>query len=121
MLILYSHLDFNELNFFLDSHSVLFMSIFTIGFIGVIVFYIWKKSNRRLSFSSSRYQYSVLNTRLMNPGDDSNDPLMNDIGINEENDVNFLDISPYSDDDDVELLGVMTRMGVSMDRGKGSD
>jgi len=97
------------------------MSIFTIGFIGVIVFYIWKKSNRRLSFSSSRYQYSVLNTRLMNPGDDSNDPLMNDIGINEENDVNFLDISRYSDDDDVELLGVMTRMGVSMDRGKGSD
>ena len=57
----------------------------------------------------------------MNPSDDSNDPLMNDIGINEENDVNFLDISRYSDDDDVELLGVMTRMGVSMDRGKGSD
>ena len=96
------------------------MSIFTIGFIGVIVFYIWKKSNGRFSFSSSRYQYSVLNTRLINPGDDSNDPLMNDIRINEENDVNFLDISryQYSDDDDVELLGVMTRMVVSMDRGK---
>ena len=47
---------------------------------------------------------------------------MNDIRINEENDVNFLDISryQYSDDDDVELLGVMTRMVVSMDRGKDS-
>ena len=119
---MYSQLDFNDVNFFLDSHSVLFMSIFTIGFIGVIVFYIWKKSNGRFSFSSSRYQYSVLNTRLINPGDDSNDPLMNDIRINEENDVNFLDISryQYSDDDDVELLGVMTRMVVSMDRGKDS-
>ena len=88
------------------------MSIFTIGFIGVIVFYIWKKSNGRLSFSPSRYQYSVLNTRLMDPDDDSNDPLMNDIGMNEENDVNFLDISryQYSDDDDVELLGVSSKI-----------
>ena len=104
----YSYLQLNDLNIFLESHSVLFMSIFTIGFIGVIVFYIWKKSNGRLSFSPSSYQYSVLNTRLMDPDDDSNDPLMNDIGMNEESDVNFLDISryQYSDDDDVELLGV---------------
>lgn len=105
----FRYLELNDLNVFLDSHSVLFMSIFTIGFIGVIVFYIWKKSNGRLSFSQSRYQYSVLNTRLMDPDDDSSDPLMNDIGMNEENDATFLDISryQYSDDDDVELLGVM--------------
>lgn len=45
----------------------------------------------------------------MDPDDDSSDPLMNDIGMNEENDATFLDISryQYSDDDDVELLGVM--------------
>ena len=40
--------------------------------------------------------------------DESNDPLMNDIGRDDENGDNFLDISryQYSDDDDVELLGV---------------
>ena len=94
--------------FVVDSHSVLFMSVFTIGLLGVIVFYIWKKSNGRWSFGPSRYQYSVLNTGLMEQYDDSNDPLMNDIGRNDENGDNFLDISryQYSDDDDVELLGV---------------
>ena len=94
--------------FVVDSHSVLFMSVFTIGLLGVIVFYIWKKSNGRWSFGPSRYQYSVLNTGLMEQYDDSNDPLMNDIGRDEENGDNFLDISryQYSDDDDVELLGV---------------
>ena len=97
------------MTFFVDSHSVLFMSIFTIGLLGVIVFYIWKKSNGRWSFGPSRYQYSVLNTSLMEHYDESSDPLMNDIGRNDENgDNNFLDISryQYSDDDDVELLGV---------------
>ena len=89
------------------------MSIFTIGLLGVIVFYIWKKSNGRWSFGPSRYQYSVLNTSLMEHYDESSDPLMNDIGRNDENgDNNFLDISryQYSDDDDVELLGVSSKI-----------
>ena len=65
-------------------------------------------SNVRWSFGQSRYQYSVLNTSLMEHYDESNDPLMNDIGRDDENGDNFLDISryQYSDDDDVELLGV---------------
>ena len=60
------------------------------------------------SFGPSRYQYSVLNTRLGDPDDDSGDPLMNDIERSEEDGDNFLDISryQYSDEDDVELLGV---------------
>lgn len=43
----------------------------------------------------------------MDPDDDSNDPLINDFVRNDEDD-NFLDISRYrySDEDDVELLGV---------------
>ena len=101
------------MSFFVDSHSVLFMSIFTIGLLGVIVFYILKKSNGRWSFGPSRYQYSVLNTSLMEHYDESSDPLMNDIGRNDENgDNNFLDISryQYSDDDDVELLGVSSKI-----------
>lgn len=61
-----------------------------------------------MSFRDGRYQYSVLNSNnLMDPDDDSNDPLINDFVRNDEDD-NFLDISRYrySDEDDVELLGV---------------
>ena len=60
-----------------------------------------------MSFGDSRYQYSVLNSNLMDPDEDSNDPLITDFVRNDEDD-NFLDISRYrySDEDDVELLGV---------------
>ena len=93
------------------------------GFLGVLIFYAWKKSKMRYlliksefqityslllscSVGSSRYQYSVLNTNLTDPDDDYNDPLMNDINRDAEDD-NFLDISNYHySDDDVELLGV---------------
>ena len=77
------------------------------GLIGVIVFYVYKKSSGSLSFGDSRYQYSVLNSNLMDPDEDSNDPLITDFVRNDDDD-NFLDISRYrySDEDDVELLGV---------------
>ena len=103
------------------------------GFLGVLIFYAWKKSKMRYlllrnfrklylfikqefqitysflvscSVGNSRYQYSVLNTNLTDPDDDYNDPLMNDINRDAEDD-NFLDISNYHySDDDVELLGV---------------
>ena len=90
------------------SHTFLFVSIFSLGLIGVIVFYIYKKSSGSLSFGDGRYQYSVLNSNnLMDPDEDSHDPLINDFVRNDEDD-NFLDISRYrySDEDDVELLGV---------------
>lgn|ERR1711874_138038 len=92
---------------FEGSHTFLFVSIFSLGLIGVIVFYVYKKSSGSLSFRDGRYQYSVLNSNnLMDPDDDSNDPLINDFVRNDEDD-NFLDISRYrySDEDDVELLG----------------
>ena len=68
------------------------------------MFYVYKKSSG--SLGDGRYQYSVLNSNLMDPDDDSNDPLINDFGRNDED--GFLDISRYrySDEDDVELLGV---------------
>ena len=92
---------------FSGSHTFLFVSIFSLGLIGVIVFYVYKKSSGSLSFGDGRYQYSVLNSNLMDPDEDSNDPLITDFGRNDSDD-NFLDISRYrySDDDDVELLGV---------------
>ena len=92
---------------FSGSHTFLFVTIFSMGLIGVIVFYVYKKSSGSLSFGDGRYQYSVLNSNLMDPDDDSNDPLINDFVRNDEDD-NFLDISRYrySDEDDVELLGV---------------
>merc|ERR1711953_1196502 len=88
---------------FEGSHTFLFVSIFSLGLIGVIVFYVYKKSSG--SFGDGRYQYSVLNSNLMDPDDDSNDPLINDFGRNDDD--GFLDISRYrySDEDDVELLG----------------
>ena len=91
---------------FSGSHTFLFVSIFSLGLIGVIVFYVYKKSSGSLSFGDGRYQYSVLNSNLMDPDDDS-EALITDFVRNEEDD-NFLDISRYrySDDDDVELLGV---------------
>jgi len=91
---------------FEGSHTFLFVTIFSMGLIGVIVFYVYKKSSGSLSFGDGRYQYSVLNSNLMDPDDDSNDPLINDFVRNDEDD-NFLDISRYrySDEDDVELLG----------------
>ena len=61
-----------------------------------------------MGFGDGRYQYSVLNSNnLMDPDEDSHDPLINDFVRNDEDD-NFLDISRYrySDEDDVELLGV---------------
>ena len=92
------------------SHTFLFLSIFLIGFIGVLVFYIYKKSSGSLTSGESRYQYSVLSSNnLLDPDDDSNDPLINNFGRNDHDDENnFLDINRYrySDDDDVELLGV---------------
>jgi len=86
-----------------DSHTILFLTVFIVGFLGVLIFYAWKKS--KMSVGNSRYQYSVLNTNLTDPDDDYNDPLMNDINRDAEDD-NFLDISNYHySDDDVELLG----------------
>ena len=70
---------------FLGSHTFLFVSIFSLGLIGVIVFYVYKKSSG--SFGDGRYQYSVLNSNLMDPDDDSNDPLINDFGRNDEDDT----------------------------------
>ena len=90
-------------------HEVLFVSVFLLGFIGVLVFYIYKKITGNLSIGESRYQYSVLSSNnLLDPDDDSNDPLINNFGRNDDDDNNFLDITRYrySDDDDVELLGV---------------
>ena len=74
----------------------------------MIVFYVYKKSSGSFGFGDGRYQYSVLNANnLMDPEDDINDPLITDFVRNDEDD-NFLDISRYrySDEDDVELLGV---------------
>merc|ERR1712165_2900 len=94
-----------------ESHTVVFLTVFVVGFVGVIGFYIWKKSSGRWSFGEGRYQYSVLNTNthLTDQDDDSNDPLMADIGRDEADmgDNSFLDIRnyQYNDDDDVELLG----------------
>ena len=88
------------------SHTFLFVSIFALGFIGVLVFYVYKKSSG--SLSESRYQYSVLNSNNMLDPDEDSDPLLTDLGRNDEDDNNFLDITRYrySDDEDVELLGV---------------
>ena len=74
--------------------------------IAITSLYLW------CSFGEGRYQYSVLstNTHLTDQDDDSNDPLMADIGRDEADmgDNSFLDIRnyQYDDDDDVELLGV---------------
>jgi len=90
---------------FQGSHTFLFVSIFALGFIGVLVFYVYKKSSG--SLSDSRYQYSVLNSNNMLDPDEDSDPLLTDLGRNDEDDNNFLDITRYrySDDEDVELLG----------------
>merc|ERR1711874_904419 len=65
---------------FEGSHTFLFVSIFSLGIIGVIVFYVYKKSSGSLGFGDGRYQYSVLNSNLVDPDDDSNDPLITDFG-----------------------------------------
>ena len=83
--------------------TFLFVSIFGLGFIGVLLFYVYKRNySRVIDNMPYQYQYSVLNSN------NQLDPLLiNDFGRNEDDD-NFLDISRYrySDDDDVELLGV---------------
>ena len=86
---------------YISTDTFLFVSIFGLGFIGVLLFYVYKKTYSRDDMPY-QYQYSVLNSN------NQLDPLLvNDLGRNEDDD-NFLDISRYrySDDDDVELLGV---------------
>eukprot|EP00092_Neocalanus_flemingeri_P002488 GFUD01002664.1.p1 GENE.GFUD01002664.1~~GFUD01002664.1.p1 ORF type:complete len:258 (+),score=54.20 GFUD01002664.1:265-1038(+) len=81
---------------FEGSVTILFVAIFVIGFIGVVVFYIWKRSTDSTWRVPATYQYSVLNAFDNDPDDELTDHLR--VGDD------FI-VSNDSSDDDVELLG----------------
>jgi len=87
------------------SVTVIFVAIFVVGFIGVVAFYIWKRSTDSTWRVPATYQYSVLNTFDNDPDDELTDHLRvgDDFIVND------------SSDDDVELLGQNSLINQQMD------
>jgi len=79
-----------------NSSSIIFVAIFVVGFIGVVAFYIWKRSTDSAWRVPATYQYSVLNSFENDPEDELTDHLR--VGDD------FI-VGNDSSDDDVELLG----------------
>merc|ERR1712179_847043 len=82
---------------FEGSVTITFVSIFVLGFLGVVVFYIWKRSTESGGRNSATFQYSVLNTFDNDPEDE----LIDHLRVGDD----FI-VTNESSDDDVELLGV---------------
>lgn len=93
---------------FEGSVTIIFVAIFVVGFIGVVVFYIWKRSTDSTWRVPATYQYSVLNTFDNDPEDELTDHLR--VGDD------FI-VTNDSSDDDVELLGQNSLINHQMDGG----
>merc|ERR1711892_1405430 len=93
---------------FEGSVTILFVGIFVVGFVGVVVFYIWKRSTDSAWRAPATYQYSVLNSFDNDPEDELTDHLR--VGDD------FI-VTNDSSDDDVELLGQNSLINPRMDTG----